>query len=265
MNSQYKADISRYQKKDALTAIFFWAALMVLYAASGIISRLTGATLIASVLVSLTLLAACLVIIFKKGDGISSLGFRRENLWPSLGLGFLCGIAAIILNNGILAALIYGWELEPVGYLLYRLLYYLVGIALMEEMFFRGYIQTRLYGIFRKDISAVSMGALLFALMHAPFQLGYRGIEAFGLFFMIGLATTIVWHIAFNLLYTRYYSIYGPIVFHALMNWSNDIFVRDSSPFWSGYLFFAIAILILLILGIRSLRLRRRLSSENAN
>ena len=35
MNSEYLEETSRYDKKDAYTAIIFWVALIVLYAFSG--------------------------------------------------------------------------------------------------------------------------------------------------------------------------------------------------------------------------------------
>ena len=251
INLQYKADVSKYQKKDAIIAICLWVILMLLYAVAGMFGGLYAT------ITNIILPIACIAIVLIRRQGISSLGFRKKNFWPSFGVGLLCGIIAIIFNNGVLPAVIYGWKFEPFGFLLYRFLYQLVAIALFEEIIFRGYIQTRLYGIFKKDVSVVLMGGLLFVLMHIPFQIA-SGNMIFGLSLVIWLATTFIWHIVFNVLFRKFYSIYGVILFHALMNWSGDIFYRESSPFWSNYIFLGIAIFSLGILGIRALYLRER-------
>ena len=256
MNLQYKADVTKYQKRDALIAIGFWAALMALYAVAGSVGSLFGVPLIAVVTVILPV--AVLAIVFSNGNGLSSLGIRAKNLWPSLGLGLLCGGVAILTNNGVIPALVYGWPLMPFDYLLTRLLYYLAAIALVEELIFRGYIQTRLYGLFKKDVPAVAFGALLFALMHIPYQVasGRMAFDAFSI--IVTLGSTFLWHIAFNLVFVRYYSIFGVMLFHALMDWSNDLFIANSAPFWANFLFFGIAASALAILGIRCLCSRRR-------
>ena len=255
MNPQYKAEIQKYQKKDAKIAIYFWIGLMVLYAAGGIIARLTMSN-IPMLVVTVVLVAVCIVIVLKNGEGLSSIGFRRKKMWPSLGIGLLCGIVPLIFNNGILPAAIYGWQPVPVGFLLYQFFYYLVAISLVEEMLFRGYIQTRLYGMFNSNVSAILIGALLFMLMHIPFQLAYKGIEIFGQLFLINLAFTFVMHIVFNLIYIKFNALYGSILFHTISNWSYDIFARDFTPVWSIYIFYSIVILVLAILGLRVLYLR---------
>jgi len=250
MNSQYKLDVSKYQKGDAIIAICFWFVLMVLYAAAGKVGNLLGVHLIT--VVSIILPITCIAIVLIKRQGFSSLGFRKENLWPSLCIGLLFGILAII--SKILPAIIYGWELQPFGYLLYQLLFILVGVALVEEIIFRGYIQTRLYGIFKNDVSAILMGALFFALMHAPFQLA-SGNRAFDLSFVIWLTVTFVMHIIFNHIFRKFYSIYGPILFHTLNNWSYSLFGRDN---WYIYIYLGIVVLALVIWNGRSLYLLRQ-------
>jgi len=192
---------------------------MVLYAVGGILGQ------VYMTIFSVILLIFPFVIVLKKKQGLSSLGFCKKNLWPSLGLGLSCGIVALIFNKGILFAIIYGWKLEPFGFLVYQFLYYLVGIALIEEVIFRGYIQTRLYGIFRNNVSAVLTGALMFSLMHVPNQLAKGNVEL-NLALLIWLATCFIWHIVFNLIYVKYNSIFGPILLHTLMDWSNEIFVN---------------------------------------
>ena len=255
VNPQYKEDVAKYQKKDAIVAICFWAGLMILYAAAGVVSKFVP--LIPSIVITIVLLAVCAFIVLRKGGKISSIGFRRTNVLPSLGLGLMCAIVPLVLVNGILPALIYGWKLEPIGYLLYQFFYILVAIALVEEVLFRGYIQTRLYGLFKGNISSVLIGALLFMLMHIPFQLAYTGVGIFSQMFFMNLAFTFIFHIVLNLIYVKYNVIYGAILLHTLNNWIYDIFSRDHTPMWSIYIYYGVIVLTLAILGIRYWYLRR--------
>jgi len=178
MNTQYKEDTINYQRKDAVTAICYWIILMALYAIAGFVGRFTMA-LIPGIAVAFISIVGCITIAVKKGDGLQSLGFRKEGLKASLGLGLIFGAVAVILNEGILPALLYGWKLEPTGFLLYQFFYYLICITLPEEVIFRGYIQTRLYGMIKNDLLAMAVGGVLFALMR-PVSTCYRecGIRA---------------------------------------------------------------------------------------
>ena len=252
MNAHYRADILNYQKKDAITAICFWVLLMVSYAVAGYAARFIG-TLIPGIVVSVLPFVACIAIVVKKGDGVASLGFRKEGFKASLALGLACGLVALVVNNGILPAIIYGWKLEPIGYVLYRFFYYLISIALVEETIFRGYIQTRLYGLLQNKALAMSLGALMFALMHVPFQIAI-GNQIWGLSLIIWLASTFIWHFAFDLMFKKHYSLVGPTLFHTIMNWSSDIFARDTSPMWSGYALLVLTLCVLAAIGIKTLR-----------
>jgi len=255
MSPQYKDEVSKYQKKDAIIAICFWAGLMILYAAAGIISK--SVSYIPSVAVTIVLLAVCAFIVLRKGGRISSIGFSSKNALPSLVVGLMCAIIPLILLNGFLPAVIYGWKLEPIGYLLYQFFYSLVAVAFVEEVLFRGYIQTRLYGIIKGNITSILMGALLFMLMHIPFQFAYSGMGILGQMFFLNLAFTFMFHIVLNLIYIKYNVIYGAILLHTLNNWIYDIFSRDHTPMWSLYTYYGVIVLVLAVLGIRAWYLRR--------
>ena len=54
-----------------------------------------------------------------KKQGLSSIGFRKKNLWPALCLGLLFSIIPLMLNDGILPGIIYGYEPRSFGMILY--------------------------------------------------------------------------------------------------------------------------------------------------
>ena len=182
---------------------------------------------------------------FKKA-GISSLGIKKVNLIRSLTAGLIGGAAYIVVGD-VLPAIMYGWGLEPPGYIFSRLAYFIFLIALFEEIIFRGYIQTRLYGLIKNDVLAVSTGALMFSLMHAPAQLA-SGNRVFDASFVLWLAFTFIMHIVFTALYRKFNSAAGPVIFHALWNFRGEMFTYSDPPWW--YENFSVIVYLLLTCGI---------------
>jgi membrane protease YdiL (CAAX protease family) len=105
--------------------------------------------------------------------------------------------------------------------------YMLVIIALPEEIIFRGYIQTRLFGAIKSDIAASVIGGFLFMGMHIPFQLFNRSGGNLADFFAansLWLLTTFIMHVLFNFLYRKYNSLVSPTVCHFLVNFGSTLF-----------------------------------------
>jgi hypothetical protein len=46
-----------------------------------------------------------------------------------------------------------------------------------------------------------------------------------------------LFHIAAAMLYGKFNSLYGVVLFHALVDWSSDIFKNDTDPLWMGSCF----------------------------
>jgi membrane protease YdiL (CAAX protease family) len=250
MNIPYKNEVLKYHKNDALTAIIFWIALVLVYAAAGLFGGLYAS--ISSIILPL----ACIVIVLIKKQGLSSIGLGKEAFIPSIKAGFIFGISYIVIA-GILPGILLQWELETLKNIVLQFLYYIVIIAFSEEVIFRGYIQTRLYGILKQDFFAITICALLFSLMHVPYQL-ISGNRVFDLWFIIWLAFTFIMHIIFNVFYVKYNSIYGPILFHALWNMRGEVFIINNPPDWYNNLALIIAGSILVVLGIKMQYSKRR-------
>jgi membrane protease YdiL (CAAX protease family) len=91
----------------------------------------------------------------------------------------------------------------------------------MEELAFRGYIGTRLYGCFKNKLFAISITGLLFTFMHLPFQmlmadttmLGYIASNWANLIFIFLL------HFVFQALYAKHNSIIAPTLFHFIWDY----------------------------------------------
>jgi membrane protease YdiL (CAAX protease family) len=97
---------------------------------------------------------------------------------------------------------------------------------LIEELIFRGYIQTRLVGFFKHKITGIILTGILFALMHIPFQIAVSNMS-FLEFIKINyphLLLTFFYHMIFSLLYYKFNNIAAPTIFHFFLNISYSLF-----------------------------------------
>ena len=259
MSQKYITEVSKYNKKDAVIAIWFYVIYFLAMIAAGFINRLYGLSMIGSWF-NVAVGVACIGVVLIKKEKLSTIGFRNENLIKSLSLGLICGIISIVMLG--IVPVLNGSEFSSFSTIANRFIYQLVFIVLTEEIFFRGYLQSRLYGLFRNDISAILICGILFSLMHFPFMFisnggaGLISLNTFALF-----AFWFAMHIIINYVYKKSCVIYGVIVFHVVFNTAGGLFIEpntllfgiDFSYITNSILPVIIAV-ILLILGVRSVR-----------
>jgi membrane protease YdiL (CAAX protease family) len=94
--------------------------------------------------------------------------------------------------------------------------------AAHEDVIFVGFIQTRLYGFFKTDKVAITVGALLFALMHIPPWLVMGRIDTSNLLMGIGLpfVSWFIFHLVFVSIFKKYYSLVPVFILHTIINYS---------------------------------------------
>ena len=220
----YQETVSEYDRGDAKKAVQFWVILMILYYAMGVINRIYGVYL--GLAVNGILALYCVLKGYRDKGGIASVGFGKKKAKQSVILGILAGLVIILINGGA-AGFLSGRELAPLNILIPNFFYYMVVIALTEEIIFRGYLQTRIYGWISRPLCAVAVTGVMFMLMHIPFQAAVTGSSLFGYLqgnrFTLGM--TFIWHVVFDALYRKYNSILAPTLFHGLMDWSNCLFI----------------------------------------
>lgn len=253
MCEQYRKDVLKYQKSDAVTAIWVWAAVMAVIFAAAVLSGYFYYWV--NMIIAVLPVFIPLTIVMKNKSGILSLGIHKRELAASLRLGLFFGIIAMIIHQGVLPAIVYGWKLAPIGSLLFELFYYFVIIALIEEIIFRGYIQTRLFGMIKNETAAVLLAAVLFALYHLPFQFTNNGIALLSnIAFYTSFIYNITGHIVFYLIYRKYNSIWGAVVFHALGDWAGSMFIMDSRVIWIDMAWLGIYIIVSVIFVVKTFK-----------
>jgi len=182
----------------------------------------------------IVLLVILFVFVKKKGQGLRSVGLQLTNWKKALALGLVLMVSAQMLLEGLLPGLIGGWEFRATFVILTAVALSIWG-ALFEDIVFIGFIQTRIYGLIKRDWLAVGAGAAFFAIVHYPimisdaigagggFDVDFWGSLAFG---------TFVWMMAYimmNIVFRRFYSIIPVTLFHFSWNLSMGSF---GGGFW---------------------------------
>lgn len=222
-DENYKQTILEYGKKDGIFALIMYALVMVLYYCMGAVYASKNLYLGYQVNIGLVLL--CIGLVVARKQPLKSIGISKKNLKTSLILGAIPSI--LLLTVMLIAGLLGGDHFETASNLLLSFLKFLFIIGFVEEIIFRGYIQTRIYGLIKKPIAAILITAVFFMLMHIPFQMGraQMGVFEYITTNYISLLFTFAWHIVFNFMYSKYNSIAAPTLFHTFVDWTGYLFI----------------------------------------
>jgi membrane protease YdiL (CAAX protease family) len=168
----------------------------------------------------------CIIIIRLRNQKISTLGLTFKKVKQSITLGMILGTLIVFANN-VIPSITSGCSLNQLTQIFYNAFYYFIIIAFVEEIAFRGFIQTRIYGLIKNDILAIITVSLMFSLMHIPFQMAMADTAI--LSFISGNVTWLIllffWHIIFNFLHKKYNCIFTNTIFHGFMDWGNSLFI----------------------------------------
>lgn len=152
-----------YQKRNktyAVIAILYFIAIMFGYLAMGVLYK-RGITYY--YVIQWLLLASAVLIAVIKDKSVICLGFTKEKIKTNL------LVAGGIIAASIVFAFLYADRSAAV--IVRAVFYYLFYIALLEEIIFRGFLQSYLFGLPINTKIIYIIGAVMFALMHLPFQM----------------------------------------------------------------------------------------------
>ncbi len=219
----YKEEVRNYTRIDGILAIVYYVILMILYFFMG---RLyLNKQIYLGIPINLLCALICILIVLLRKQKLSSLGITKYKLKSSIILGSFLGILFLVFN-GIIPALFSERELISADMLLYNIFYFFTVIGFVEELIFRGFIQTRLYGIIKNNFLAIIITGVMFSLMHIPFQMSHVNMSLSQFFSenTLWLITLVGWHVFFNFLYKKYNSIFTGTIVHGFMNFSSTLF-----------------------------------------
>jgi hypothetical protein len=164
-------------------------------------------------------------LLYKEKASLSSLGFTFKNLFPavyySIGLGLVFVFEALIIN-----LIKYKGEFNlgaNIGSLPFLSAFWLsFATAITEEITFRGYIFTRVWGYLKNELWSNILTSLFWALIHLPITIFVWkwGISES----LIYLALTTIFGVGSAFVFARTKNILSPILLHVLWQWPIILF-----------------------------------------
>ena len=224
MGSRYNQEVAKFGKSDGILALCVFLGYVLFSVAfvaiRGMFSVSWYLNTLVTVIVTSFQAGIIFLIILRKKQGLSSIGLQKKELFHAVRLGFLCCLIPILFV--VVIPGVYGGLSEiQIGGLLVALVTTFF-FAAHEDIIFVGFIQTRLYGLFKSDRISIPVGALLFALMHIPPWLIMGRLDTSNLLMGIG-APFIGWvlmHFVFVSIFKKYYSLIPVIILHTINNYS---------------------------------------------
>ncbi|GIM30363.1 hypothetical protein CPJCM30710_30290 [Clostridium polyendosporum] len=165
------------------------------------------------------------ILIKIRKQNIKSVGLKTDKIFKSMFLGIVFSIPFI--TPTIINAISRGKNIISLTNLIWLFLYFFIEIAFVEELSFRGFIQTRIQGLIKVKWLSIIVVGIMFSLMHIPFQVIKANIplNEFIINDSIHLIFTCVIHIYLVYLYTRDNNIISTSVSHTLINFIPSIFI----------------------------------------
>lgn len=219
-NDEYIQQSKAYGKKDALLSLILYISLMLMYWIMGnlfVSQRLAlSETYIfcATGILALACMGLVVLFCFLQKQKLSTIGFSKSKSIKSLIMGFALSTIVIIVN---ITAIVSGSTPKTnITLIIIKVIYFLIFIALMEEVVFRGYIGARLFGYFNNKLLAITVVGIMFSLMHIPFQMAVvqMSLQEYISAQWGNLIFTFLFHLVFQWLYAKYNSIIAPTILH---------------------------------------------------
>ena len=167
----YIKSVEAYKSMDAIRAIGVFAAVFVLYALCGVVALKThvAGQRWVGILFNGICIGIVLILMRHQKEGLETVGLKGGNIKLTLIIGCAVGTLLFFLN-GLSNIWFAGKSFVSADRILIDILFYLF-VALSEELIFRGYILTRLYGLVKNVYVDMLIAALLFILMHFPYRM----------------------------------------------------------------------------------------------
>lgn len=226
-NSLFKADqnyelmTGNYNISDGIKALIMYASFMGLAFLHGFIYMSDmGAAFLDStqILIPLISLVICWVLIKTSKDKWSSVGITKVNLIKSVSLGIFIG--ALLMASVVLFEIITGnFRGISLGVIFdFYIVFLFIIAAALEEVVFRGYIQTRLTGLISNPIISSLVTGILFLSIHYPVKWVISGEFSFTVLSYNHLIFLLLLHFTCDFVYRKTNNLYGSMALHIIYN-----------------------------------------------
>jgi membrane protease YdiL (CAAX protease family) len=222
-DENYNEEVKQYNVVDGFLAFGLFILLYVSYYFLGYLYQVKKIYL--GELLNIALEIITIVTVKLRGQKISSVGITKYKLKKTVIVGCITGLL-LLLTGSLIPGIIQGREWNSPLTILYKIFYFFIIIGFVEELVFRGFIQTRLHGLIQNEIAVTVVTGILFSLMHIPFQMALYNMKTFQ-YISNNTGTLLLlffWHIVFAFLYKKFNSIVTGTLFHGFMDMCNGLF-----------------------------------------
>lgn len=225
----YEKNIRQYSKKDTMSAFILFFLFIFSYAILALLFRsfafIKENIIVVGCLFNIILILFTFFLVKYNQQKLSSLGIVGGNWKKSCIVGIILALILFYNNCGIY--LLGGESLIGFKKMISLIIYYL-SVSFCEEIVFRGYIGTRIYGLIRNKWLSVIVSGFLFIIMHFPYRMIAYGLSILDL--TIGnsawLIDLFVTHIILTFIYMKTNSLIGAIIPHWISNLAFNLIDR---------------------------------------
>ena len=218
VNVQYKSNLRKYEKKDGMKALVTYCLIMCsaffqgwLYTTNANVFVLN----LSQILIPLVLIAVFFCFFYCSKENIRSIGINSDNIWNSIGLGFAGGFLLLGIQTALF--MIQG---KSISFTSPRLLNWVIFLfaAFEEEVLFRGYIQTRLFGLINSQWIVGIINSVLFLSIHYPVKWVVSGTVSFDVLSAVYIVSLLALHFFCDTIYKRTNCLWGAVILHIIYN-----------------------------------------------
>lgn len=220
-SQEYELETQQYKKIDLILCLLLYVSVLFLYYLMGKIfvsddvTLTEGVIFIGTGIISIIIIGIVFAFCSLRRQKISTIGFHSSKAKDSFKCGMIL-VLSVIMIFGLVAVFSGSSIKSDIPTIFIRFFYYLIEIAFVEELVFRGYIGTRIYGCIKNKFFAVAFTGLLFVFIHLPFQMVMANmtILEYVSYAWANLIFIFLLHFFLQLLYAKYKSIIAPTLFH---------------------------------------------------
>lgn len=219
IDEQYLRDLGSYGKIDGIKAITVYVLIMIsaffqgwLYTTDASITILNSVQIWIP-LILIVIFIGYLTISKEKKDTI---GISFNNIKQSIVLGIIGGIVLLFLRTFLFYKM-NGSEISILSPALINWIVFIVA-AFEEEIIFRGYIQTRLSGLIKRQWIAGIINALFFLSIHYPVRWVVAGRVSIFDISIVHIISLLALHYFCDGVYKKTNCIWGAVILHIIYN-----------------------------------------------
>jgi len=224
IDCEYKKIIESFARRDGILAICLYIAIVVIiYFGIRFLHLAPLARGIADIAISAMMIIVTFILLYMQKQKLHTLGIAKRNCLKSSVVGLVIGTSLFLFVRIVSPGALFPSEILSLSFV-YFALYHFILIGFTEELIFRGFIQTRLYGIIKSDNWAIFITGFLFVALHViadRFFIAFVPGFEMARYSVFNIVLTFIAHIGLNALYRKYNSLLGPVILHGLANISS--------------------------------------------